>query len=342
MGAIISMTNQTVIKPDVYDVLIGDFDAAETPLFNRMRRGPDSPNAQLFDWPFDKPDTPVTVGAPEGTRFAQSDAVSHGGRALMYGRMHHYKEVFGVGEVAEGNKVFGTDSDSQFAYEMKRSLRLAMTSAEAVIVGTQENQAGNKTTNFVTRGLQTYIADTANIAVQTDTPTVIPADFRPSADQVQSLTVAGGAYTLTEDQLTDPFDAIYSALKAKMDLDLFATAAFMKQVANFGKFIPLPTNYVGVRRFNENATDMKITAVINTYVGPTGTARIELHPYLAGVGNATAEALGLNLKYAQLRVRKAPSSVELPNQSAGREGSTDWTMGLQITPKYQAKWVASA
>jgi hypothetical protein len=339
---IISMTNQTVIKPDVYDVLIGDFDAAETPLFNRTRRGPDSPNAQLFDWPFDKPDTPVTTGSPEGTRFAQSDAVAHGGRALMYGRMHHYKEAFGVGEVANGNAVFGTDKESQFAYEMSRSLRLAMTSAEAVIVGTQENQAGNKTTEFRTRGLQTYIVDTAGIAVQTDTATVIPADFRPAADQIQELTVAGGAYTLTEDQLTEPFDAIYSALKSKMDLDVFATSAFMKQVANFGKFIPVATGYVGVRRFNSEAEDMKITAVINTYTGPTGTARIELHPYLAGVGTGTAEALGLNMKYMQLRVRKAPFAEELPDQSAGKEGYTSWTFGLQLTPKYQAKWKASA
>jgi hypothetical protein len=340
--AIISMTNQTVIKPDVYDVLIGDFDAAETPMFNQTRRGPDSPNAQLFDWAFDKPDTPVTTGAPEGTRFAQADAVDHGGRALMYGRMHHYKEVFGVGEVAEGNKVFGTDQDSQFAYEMTRSLRLAMTSAEAVLVGTQENQAGNKTTEFRTRGLQTYIVDTAGIAVQTDTPTVIPADFRPAAAQIQELTVVSSAYTLTEDQMTAPFDAIYNALKAKMDLDIFATPAFMKQVANFGKFIPVATNYVGVRRFNSDAEDMKVTAVINTYVGPTGTARIQLHPYLSGVGSGTAEALGLNMKYMQLRMRKAPSSEELPKQSAGREGFTEWTFGLQVTPKYQAKWKASA
>jgi len=342
MGAIISMTNQTVIKPDVYDVLIGEFDAAETPLFNRLKRGPDSPNAQLYDWPFDKPDTPNTDGAAEGTRYAQSDAVAHGGRALMYGRMHHFKEVFGVGEVAEGNQVFGTDQNSQFAYEMQRSLRLAITSAEAVIVGTQENQAGNKTTAFRTRGFQTYIVDTAGIAVQTDTPTVIPADFRPAADQIQELTVSGGAYTLTEDQMTKPFNAIYTALKAKMDLDVYATVAFMEQVATFGKFIPVETGYVGVRRFSENAKDMQVTAVINTYVGPAGTARLELHPYLAGVGTGTAEALGLSLKYSQLRVRKAPSSEELPKQSAGREGFTEWTMGLQCTPKFQAKWKASA
>lgn len=340
--AIITMTNQAVIKPDVYDVLLGEFDAAECPLFNRLKRGPDSPNAQLFDWPFDKPDTPTTSGSAEGTRIAQADMQSHGGRALMYGRMHYYKEVFGVGEVAEGNKVFGTDQATQFAYELKRALRLSMTSAESVIVGTQENQAGNKTTAFVTRGLQTYIKDTANIGAQTDTPTVIPADFRPAAGQVVSLTVVGGAYTLTEGNITGPFDAIYSALKSKMDLDLYCTSAYMTQVASFGKFIPVATGYVGVRRFNSEAKDQMINAVIDTYKGPTGTARMELHPYLSGVGSGTAEALGLNLKYVQLRMRDAPSAKELPDQAAGREGVCSWKFGLQCTPKYQAQWVASA
>lgn len=340
--ALISMTNQTPIKPDVYDVLIGEFDAAECPIFNRIKKGPDSPNAQLFDWPFDAPDTPITTGSAEGTRFAQADAVNHGGRALMYGRMHHYKEIFGVGEVAEGNNVFGTGGASEFAYEMKRALRKSMTSAESVLVGVQENQAGNKTTTFVTRGLQTYIVDTAGIAVQTDTATIIPAGFRPAAAQIVDLTVSGSDYTLTEANITAPFNAIYNALKSKMDLDLYCSAQFMEKVATFGKFIPVATGYNAVRRFNNNASDMKVTAVVDTYVGPTGTARMELHPYLAGVGAATAEALGLNLKYCQLRVRKQPAARELPDQSAGREGVVEWTMGLQCTPKFQARWEASA
>jgi len=342
MGAIVSMTNQTVVKPDVYDVLLGEFDAAKCPLFNRLKNGPDSPNAQLFDWPFDTPDTPVTTGSVEGKRFAQADAVAHGGRALMYGRMHHYHEEFGVGEVAEGNKVFGTDSDSQMAYEMRKALRLSMTSGEAVIVGTQESQAGNKTTEFRTRGLQTLIKDTANIAVQTDTPTVIPAAFRPAAAQHVELTVVGGTYTLTEDNLTDPFDAIYNSLKSTMDLDLYCSAKFMKQASKFGMFVPVATGYTAVRRFNADAADKKVTAVINTYEGPTGTARLELHPYLNGVGTGTAEALGLNLAYIQKRMRKAPSAKELTDQAAGREGYCEWTFGLQCTPKYQAQWKASA
>lgn len=340
--AIITSGNQTPLKPDVYDVLLGEFDGAETPLFNRLKRGPDSPNANLFDWPFDAPDAPVTTGSPEGVVYAQSNAVSHGNRQMMYGRMHHYKQVFGVGEVAEGNKVFGTDSDSQFAYEMRRSLRQALKSGEAVTVGTQENNAGSASANYTTRGLQTFILDTANIGAQTDSPTVIPTAFRPAAGQHQTLTVTSGAYTLTEAQITNPFDAIYNSLKSKIDLDIYATPAFMEQVASFGKFIPVATSYVGVRRFTTEAKDMKITSIIKTYEGPSGTARIELHPFLSGVGSATAEAIGLNLKYIQYRVRKAPAARELPDQSAGRSGVCEWTMGLQCTPQFQAQWVASA
>ena len=77
------------------------------------------------------------------------------------------------------------------------------------------------------------------------------------------LTVSGSDYTLTEANITDPFDAIYAALKSKMDLDIYASPKFMTKVATFGKFIAVATGYEAVRRLvagGERAPIIALTA----------------------------------------------------------------------------------
>ncbi len=340
---IVHQGTQLTIKPDVYDVLMGDFDVAEAPLYNRMKKLPDSPNAALYDWPFDVADNPSNAGAPEGRRFAQVNAVTYGARALMYGRMHYHKEEFGAGEVSEGNQVLGTGGAAEYAYQAKRALKKTLKSAEYTIVGGQESQAGSNSANFITRGLERLIVDTAGIAVQTDTPTVIPAAFRPDAAQIKTLTVTGNDYPLAETDITDPFESIYNALKSKIDLDLFCTTAFKKKVSKFGLLTPTVTDMTVVRRVNQDAKDMKVVATIDTYVGDCGIARLDLHPWLRhDTGTQLAEAFGLDLRYGGLRMRTPPSVKQLPDQAAGREGYTQHMFGLQLTPKFQAKWKRSA
>jgi hypothetical protein len=334
---------QLNIKPDVYDVLLGDFDAAEAPLYNRMKKLGDTPNAALFDWPFDVADNPSNAGAPEGRRYDQNNAVNYGALNLMYGRMHYTKEEFGTGEVAEGNQQQGTEGASQYTYQTKRALKKTIKSAEYTIVGGQESQAGSKTSNYVTRGLERLIVDTAGIAVQTDTPTVIPANFRPAAAQIKTLTVTSGDYPLAETDLTDPFESIYNALKSKLDLDVYCTTKFKGKVSKFGLLTPTVTDMTIVRRFNQDAKDMKMVATIDTYVGDCGTARLDLHPWLRfDTGTQLSEAMGLDLRYGGLRMRTPPSVKQLPDQAAGKEGYTQHMFGLQMTPKFQARWKRSA
>lgn len=340
---IVHKGNQLTIKPDVYDVLMGEFDAAEAPLYNRMKKLGDSPDATLFNWPFDVRDNPVNTGAPEGRRYDQANTVINGARGLMYGRMHYHKEEFGVGEVSEGNQIQGTGGAAEYAYQTKAALRKTMTSAEYTIVGGQESQAGSKTQNFITRGLERLIVDTAGIAAQTDTATVIPANFRPSAAQIKTMTVTSGDYPLTEDNITDPFEAIYNALKTKIDLDVFCTTTFKKKVSAFGRLVPTVTNMTVVSRFNQNAADMTVVNVIETYVGDCGKARFDIHPWLRqDTGTQLSEAIGLDLRYGGLRMRTAPSVKQLPDQAAGKEGYTQHMFGVQLTPKFQARWKRSA
>jgi hypothetical protein len=154
------------------------------------------------------------------------------------------------------------------------------------------------------------------------------------------LTVSGGDYALSEDQVLAPFEAVYTALKAKIDLDVWCTPKFKGKVSKFGLLVStsLPDTTV-VRRFSQNAADMKITAVVETYVGDCGTARFDLHPWLRhDTGTQLTEAFGLDMSYGSLRMRTAPSVKQLPDQAAGKEGYTQAMFGLQLTPKYQAAW----
>jgi len=336
--AIVTEATQRTIKPDVYDVLGPDYNHTTAPIYNRIKKGPDVPDAKLFQYPFRLPVAPDNTGSPEGVLWAAGNTTTKSNRDLLYGRCHHKTTYFGVGEVAEGNTVFGTGGASDFDNEMDLHLEFQINSAERIIIGEQESGIGNGTDTFTTRGLECQILDTARIGLQTDTPVVVPAAFRPQAAQVPTLAISDGTYALTEDNVMDPFEAIYNALKQDLDLDIFCTTTFKKQVSKFGSFVATPTNTTVIRRFNTEAADKKIINVVDTYTGDNGTARMQKHPYLRQTTNQKAEALGVDFRFMMLRVRTAPSAQELKPEGSGRRGTTKQTFGLQAIPTYMAQW----
>jgi len=340
---IVHQGTQLTIKPDVYDVLRGVIDLSETILYNRLFKGPDSPDATLFHYGFDAPDSPDNTGDAEGTEFDASTAESYGSRANMYGRMQHYNKKFGVGEVAQGNQVFNTNQKDEYGYQMKMGLLKCLRSAEYVIVGGQEAQAGNKTTAFRTRGLERLLVDTAGIAVQTDAATIVPAAFRMAAAQIVTLTVTGGDYTLTEDNINAPLNATYNAMKGKINFDVLCTTTFKGKVSKFGLLTPTVSDFTAVRRFNQEAKDKTVTATIDTYVGDAGVCRFELHPWLRhDTGTQLSEAIGLDMRFGCLRMRQAPTATPLDKTGGGKKGEIIHTFGLQYVPKVSARFARDA
>jgi hypothetical protein len=336
---IVTTSTKGVAKPDVFDVLLGDADRRKTPMFDRLKKGPNSPTASHFQWPFERQDAPVTTGSAEGLDWAQANTTINALPGVLYGRMHYYKQQFGVGEITAEDESYGLKGDSLFAFLLRKAARQALVSAEAVTIGNQESQIGSNEAAYRTRGLELLMTATADIAAQTDEPTRIHADFRPLAAQVQKLETTAGVYALTEDQITAPFDSIYGALGDKMDLDVWCTLAFKKLISKKAKFEPTVAEMTVVRRFSEDAADKTITATVDTYNGDCGTARLDLHSMLKRAGTSqTMEAFGVDYRYAQYRVRKSPSGKKLPDADGGERGSFAWTMGLQLTPKFAAAW----
>lgn len=336
--AIINTSTQAIKKPDVFDVLMGgdqSWDPSATPLFSQGRKGPDTPDATLFQFPYDLPDDPTNTGAAEGGRYSQAGTTSYGYRALLYGRMHHLKNYFGVGEVAQGNVTYGTNGADEFTYQMRRALRQQVKSMEYIGIGIQESQAGNGSTTFTTRGLELWITETASISAQTDSQTQVPANFRPASGQVATISISGGDYTLVESDVNNVFNTVYGVLKDKIDYQMWCTTAFKTKVSQWGNLVTV-SGQAAQRRFDQSLT--AITATIDTYTGDAGKAEFELHPWLRFTTTQKAEAIGLDKRFWEWRVRQQPKARRLPDQGGGAEGVCETTMGIQCMPKYHAKW----
>jgi hypothetical protein len=328
-------------KPDSYDVLMGGkkgFDRFETPLFNRLEKGPNTPQASLFQYPFDVADEPSNDGAAQGGEFDQAAAVTLGAEDMLYGRMQYEKQFFGVAEVTEEDEAYGTDDEDPYLRQLRLALRKMHKSGELIIVGNGESQAGSNVATYKTRGLERVIWDTAGIANQTDTPTIIPAAFRPPAGQVKQVTVTGSDYPFEEADLKAIAEALYGSCDAEVDMQVWCTLKFKNKISSLGVLTPVDSGYSAVRRFNANAADMKVIHKVDTWTGDGATFRFFLNPALRRVtANQKMESLFLDEKYVKLRVRWKPSAKKLSDRGGGDAGVARMLWGVQALPKYLAK-----
>jgi RNAse (barnase) inhibitor barstar len=214
-------------------------------------------------------------------------------------------------------------------------------SAEYVLVGGQEAQAGSKTVKHRTRGFERHLVPTSLIAVQTDAPTQVPAAFRMVAGALSTLDVVDDDYALTEDDINDPLDALWDAMKGKINLDVFCTGKFKRKVSKLSMLQKAETDMVVVRRFNQTA-DKKIVTVVEFYEGDSGTCRFNKHPWMRyDTETQESEAFGLDFRYGCLRMRQAPKAEPLGKTSAAKNGMITHTFGLQYVPKMGARWMRS-
>jgi hypothetical protein len=328
-------------KPDSYDVLMGGkegFDRAETPLFNRLKKGPDTPNASLFQYPGDVADEPSSAGAAQAGVFDPAAAETLGAEDMLYGRMQYEKSFFGVGEVTEEDDAYATNGEDPFLRQLRLALRKLHKSGELIIVGNGIAQAGSNVASYKTSGLERVIWDTAGIAAQTDAQTVIPAAFRPPAAQVVELTVSNDDYAFEEDDLKSIAASLYTSCDAEVDMAVWSTLKFKQKIASLGVLQPVDSGFNAVRRFNANAADMKVVNKVDTWVGDGATFRFFLNPFLRRNTSAQKmEAVFIDEKYVQLRVRWKPSAKKLGDRGGGEQGVARMLWGLQAVPKYLAK-----
>lgn len=328
-------------KPDVYDVISGGddaFDPRTTPIFNMLPNGPDSPEAKKFQFVFDSPDDPSAEGSAEGGEWSQGALDSFGDPTRLYGRMHHQKLLIGAGEVTEGDQGYAMQGLSRFQYDLRRAMRKLIVSAELICIGAQENQAGSTAVAYKTRGLELYILPTSLIALQTDEDTVIPADYRPAAGQIKEVTTGTGDYDFAESDLKTMLQTGFETRKAKIQWDLWCTPRLQGKISDWGNLQPTVNGYANIRRFNQNAGEMKMITTFRKFVGDCGDVETDLHPFLRlNTGTQKAEGLALFKGMQMKRVRRKPMVSNMPDDAGVKRAFGMMTWGVQCIPKYNGQ-----
>lgn len=328
------------LKPDVYDVIVGGddaYDPAETPIFNTMPNGPDSPQAKDFQFVFDAPTTPDNAGSAEGGEWTQAAVTSFGDPTVLHNRMHHKKYLLGAGEVTEGDRGYAMQGLSRFQYDVKRCMRQLVCDGELICMGAQESQAGNGVDTFRTRGLELYILPTSLIALQTDTGTGIVTDaaFRPAAAQVKEVTTGTGDYAFEESDLIAMLSAAYDARKRKTTWDGWCTTRLKNKISAWGNLAPTVNGFTNVRRFNQASDSLKMVTTFQKWVGDAGEVEVDLHPYLrSNTTNQKAEGLFLvrDRGFIMKRMRTAPSVQKMADDAGVKRAYGLMTWGVQCIP----------
>lgn len=328
-------------KLDVYDIITGGddaYDPAETPVFNMLPNGPDSPQAAKFQFVFDAPDTPTATGSAEGGEWSQAALTTFGDPSRLYGRMHHKKYLVGAGEVTDGDQGYAMGGLSTFQYQVKKALRKLIKDGELIVIGAQESQAGTTSTTFVTRGAELYILPTSLIALQTDTDCVIESAFRPAAAQVKEVTTGTGDFTFEESDLQAMTNAAYSSRQAKISWEGYVTPRLKTKISNWGNLAPTVSSYTNVRRFNSSADAMTMRTTFQKWVGDCGEVNVDLHPFLRlDTGTQKAEGLFFEKGYQMKRMRTAPKVAKLADDAGVKRAYGLMTFGLQMIPKFNGQ-----
>jgi hypothetical protein len=328
-------------KLDVYDVIMGGddaYDPAETPVFNMLPNGPDSPQAAKFQFVFDAPDAPDNSGSAEGGQWDQGGLTTFGDPSRLYGRMHHQKYMVGAGEVTDGDQGYGMQGLSTFQYQVKKCMRRLVKDAELICIGPQENQAGSTVAQFKTRGLELYILDTTLIALQTDGDTDIEAAVLPATAQVKEVTTGTGAFAFEESDLQAMVNAAYNSRQAKIKWDGWCTTRLKNLISNWGNLAPTVGSYTNVRRFNSSADALTMKTTFQKWIGDAGEVDLDLHPFLR-LNTTTQKAEGLFLMKGMQtkRMRRNPSVVKMSDDAGVKRAYGMMTFGLQCIPKYNGQ-----
>ena len=336
----VNAATQLTKKPDIFDA-VDDTDLANTPIFNQIEKA-EPPENDFFVWGADAPQTPTLGGSPDNRAWASP--ASRSTRGDLKGRIQHREDDFGVGKVAQGNKVYATGGLSEYDYQAKGAMRLHITSCELTIISAQEAQAGSDSAQFLTRGLELWTTDTANIAAQTDTDTRVAAAFRPKAAACHSLGPTGVANLTSEDDLNAVLSAMATSVNAKVKVHSFCTLEFKQKVSSWGNLVPVEDGFQTVRRFNSDADEKRLGVTIDIFAGDAGMMTLEWHPFMRQEASMRAEALLLQWQHLKMRVREMPqNNKDLAKDGTRKRGQIFSTWGLQPgNPRFFGKFYTPA
>lgn len=313
---------------DLSDVL-AIANAAEMPFMTQVKKGK-APTNTLVEYPIDKYDDARSAGVPDG-KDADAFEDAQANRALVYSRLMKQWRNPMVTEFAEDITAQAGDSGSKFNQAKATKTVELKQDWEKTFLGNQDSAPqSSATVGAVARGMGSWTQTTA----QADTPTAVPAAYRPSSAQIYG----GAAASFFEDDLRALLQARFENMKQRGDLKGFVGTLIKNQISDFSRFDVISASKVSVRRFEPGSAPIEINTSVDIYHGDYGDVEFFLDMFVASMKDGHL----IDMNMVELRPGKLPHFEALPNLGGGPRGIVSAILTLaNKNPQAHCKIAAS-
>jgi hypothetical protein len=257
--------------------IISVMDAHETPALSMLPKGGSLGNT-LCEWQADKYRKPKKTGTLDG---ADVDTFDNKGadREMLYGRMMKSRDTFAVSDMAENVSEVAGLKKKEFAASAAKSLIEHKRDLEAIICGTQDSVAPTAVVAGVTRGMGSWISNSA----QSDL--AVPSNYRTPAASINATATA----SLAETDVQAVIKSIWQQRGQAKRLVGLVGIDLKQRFAQFTRWTPNVSSNTSIRTYNGEIEDKKVCLVVDFFEADGGTVELMTSNFLAVDANGDAD-----------------------------------------------------
>jgi len=283
-------------------------DAKEKPLLAMIPKGSKIVNT-LARWQADKYEDPVTTGVVDG-----EDVTSYENAAKNRQELSVYcQKVRRTAKVSEMSEDISNVAGAK-AGELARAVNIKLEELgrdiEATLCSDNDTQADTGALPYKTRGLGSWISNSAQSVLP------VPTAFRTPAASVNTTAMA----SLTETLVKAVLKSVYTERGKNQDLTLLCGTALKEVFTGFTAVTSGAANvFSTTRAYQANLNDRKIVSNVLVYEGDFNTVKLVPSLLLAvGTSNApTRRGYLLDMDMLELCWSKMPQLKKLPDLDGG-------------------------
>jgi hypothetical protein len=248
-------------------------------------------------------------------------------RARLYGRIQKMWRLPKVDDLAESvSDVAGIGRKREMARSVTRSLQELARDLESVFCSDQDSTEQSGTTPFKTRGLGSWISNSA----QSDSATAVPAAYRTPAASITTT----ATNSITDGTIQALLQSLYEQCGKNKSYTLLCGPTLKRRFTGFQQVQFGSTNTgATVRLFNQDAADLSYTAKIDLFSGDFGDLALTPSLFLAK-DQVTASQLRrgylLDMDGVSIRYNRRPRYMPLDDAGGGPRGIVDTIAALQV------------
>jgi hypothetical protein len=248
-------------------------------------------------------------------------------RARLYGRIQKMWRLPKVDDLAESvSDVAGIGRKREMARSVTRSLQELARDLESVFCSDQDSTEQSGTTPYKTRGLGSWISNSA----QSDSATAVPAAYRTPAASITTT----ATNSITDGTIQALLQSLYEQCGKNKSYTLLCGPTLKRRFTGFQQVQFGSTNTgATVRLFNQDAADLSYTAKIDLFSGDFGDLALTPSLFLAK-DQVTASQLRrgyiLDMDGVSIRYNRRPRYMPLDDAGGGPRGIVDTIAALQV------------